>query len=272
MAAPAETPVWNTDATNRTTPSGTQQASGWNLNQTGVSSFMNWWMFWVYQWILWFNTARKDLFEMHQNWIPPMTDSWTEIADNGATFTTVINAAANKPGLWAKMSAAGDAAAAVRKYGEQIVGGPWPASLFTAMEFRVDAASIAGTDDYIAVFGFVHDESTDPFTEDAFAIRKDAASANWKFETSASGGSVTSTNTGVAPSGVQLMRIEMYGSGWPGGARALLYIDDVLKATHTTNLPAGQQMRPFVGFDNDDTDVAVKDIYLSPVTVIMRKV
>lgn len=54
MPPPATSPVWNTDGTNRTTPSGAQQGTGWTLNQTGVSSFMNWWMYWVYQWILYF--------------------------------------------------------------------------------------------------------------------------------------------------------------------------------------------------------------------------
>ena len=67
------------------------------------------------------------------------------------------------------------------------------------------------------------------------------------------------------------MRIETYGSGWPGGARALLYINDALEATHTTNLPADDEMVLFAGFANDEVLVADVDVYVSPMTFLMRR-
>lgn len=53
MAKPTDDPVWNTDATNRTEPDPSQQASGWTLNQKPPSSWFNWWMWLVYSWLIW---------------------------------------------------------------------------------------------------------------------------------------------------------------------------------------------------------------------------
>lgn len=49
---PSVLPQWNTDGTNRTTPSGGQKASGWTLNQAAVSSYFNWLFFYIYSWLL----------------------------------------------------------------------------------------------------------------------------------------------------------------------------------------------------------------------------
>ena len=117
----------------------------------------------------------------------------------------------------------------------------------------------------------MHDESPDPSTEDFVMIYKSKASAKWIFRTGSPDGAQTTTDAGVAPSGVQRMRIETYGSGWPGGARALLYINDALKATHTTNLPADDEMKVFVGFANDEMLVADVDVYVSPMTFLARR-
>jgi len=51
MTAPAELPVWATDNTNNGEPSSGQKNSGWAVNQFIVSSYFNWWMNLVYQWI-----------------------------------------------------------------------------------------------------------------------------------------------------------------------------------------------------------------------------
>ena len=52
---PVSLPVWNTDATNRTTPSGGKQAAGFSLNEAPSSSFQNWWQNLVYQWVNYLN-------------------------------------------------------------------------------------------------------------------------------------------------------------------------------------------------------------------------
>lgn len=57
MAKPTILPVWNTDATNRTTPSGGQQASGWTSGQTAISAYFNWLFFTIYSWILWLDAG-----------------------------------------------------------------------------------------------------------------------------------------------------------------------------------------------------------------------
>lgn len=57
MPEPSTQPVWNTDATNRTTPSGGLQASGYVTNAIPTSGNLNWWKNLVYQWIGWFRTV-----------------------------------------------------------------------------------------------------------------------------------------------------------------------------------------------------------------------
>ena len=52
---PTTLPAWNTDETNNTEPSAGQKATGWEPNQQGVSDYMNWWMFLVYQWTQYLN-------------------------------------------------------------------------------------------------------------------------------------------------------------------------------------------------------------------------
>lgn len=56
-ARPSELPVWNTDATNRTTPSAGQQASGWLFQQIPPSSYENWRANLVYEWCVYVNAA-----------------------------------------------------------------------------------------------------------------------------------------------------------------------------------------------------------------------
>jgi hypothetical protein len=53
MAKPTVLPRWNTDASNRTTPSSGQLDTGWTLDQVPPSSYLNWFMFYVYSWLLW---------------------------------------------------------------------------------------------------------------------------------------------------------------------------------------------------------------------------
>lgn len=52
MAKPGTTPTWNTDATNRTTPSGGQLATGFTSGQTIISSYFNYLFFWITSWLV----------------------------------------------------------------------------------------------------------------------------------------------------------------------------------------------------------------------------
>lgn len=53
MPKPTVLPEWNSDGTNRTTPSAGQQDTGWISGQKPPSSYFNWWMYYVYMWLLW---------------------------------------------------------------------------------------------------------------------------------------------------------------------------------------------------------------------------
>ena len=57
MPEPSTLPVWNTDATNRTTPSGGLQAAGYATNAIPTSGNLNWYKNLVYQWVNWFKTV-----------------------------------------------------------------------------------------------------------------------------------------------------------------------------------------------------------------------
>jgi hypothetical protein len=209
-------------------------------------------------------------FQLHQNWCAPMLAAWTTGAANGGTVTKVVNPSANKMGVWLRIRAPGGSNAHSSKFSETVCGGPWPSTMLAVLEFDIDASALVGKD-VQAKFGLVHDESPNPSTEDFVMIYKSNASANWIFRTGSPGGTQTTTDTGVAPSGVQRMRIETYGSRWPGRARALLYINDALEATHTTNLPADDEMKLFAGFANDEVLVADVDVYVSPMTFLARR-
>lgn len=53
MAKPTVLPQWNTDGTNRVTPSSGQQSTGWTVGQAPPSSWFNWLAYHTYNWLLW---------------------------------------------------------------------------------------------------------------------------------------------------------------------------------------------------------------------------
>lgn len=57
---PTDLPEWATDETNNTEPSAGQKASGWTNGQVPPSSYFNWYMFSVWLWIEWLNSAVVD--------------------------------------------------------------------------------------------------------------------------------------------------------------------------------------------------------------------
>src|SRR5574341_661691 len=87
-----------------------------------------------------------------------------------------------------------------------------------------------------------------PFAGGHYAMfKKDVGSVNWKCVTRG-GGSETSTTTSTvflsATSTVQLLRIDIT------SANVKFYVDDVLVATHTTNLPTGNARFQAVTYAN----------------------
>jgi hypothetical protein len=60
MAQPSQTPDWNTGGSNRTDPPSGQKISGWTVNQTPPSSYFNWWMNLVYQWVLYLKNLTTE--------------------------------------------------------------------------------------------------------------------------------------------------------------------------------------------------------------------
>jgi hypothetical protein len=282
MEMPDRLPQWATDtnypagaapeagAPIKVEPTSAKKAVGWRPSELPPAQYLNWWMELVHRWIDWLSSLHRPFFQLHQNWCAPMLDAWTTGASNGGTVTKVVNPAANKMGVWLLIRAPGGANAHASKYSETVCGGPWPSTMLAVLEFDIDASALVEKD-VQAKFGLVHDEGLFPSTEDFVMIYKSKASPNWIFRTGSPDGTQKTTNTGVAPSGVQRMRIETYGSGWPGGARALLYINDALEATHTTNLPADDEMKVFAGFANNGVVGADVDVYVSPMTFLMRR-
>lgn len=285
MPAPDTIPEWALDddypmdaepeegTPTKVEPSSGKKATGWRPSEMPPAQYLNWWMWLVGMWIDWLQMAKLDFFVMHQNWCAPMFASWTATEVNGATVAKVIDAAADKPGAWLRVRVPGDAAAEGAKRSERVVAGTldeWPDDLYAMTEFSVDSTALVGKD-VIVKLGIVHDENFDPITEDAITLYRSNASPNWVLVTYSSDGAAgTSTNTGVAATGVQRMRLEVFGANWPGGLRAELRIDDVLVATNTTNMPDEQEMLLFFGFANNEVLVADLDLYISPITFITR--
>lgn len=216
----------------------------------------------------------RPLFQLHQNWLAPMYAAWTTIENGAATCTVVINPATDKPGVWLRLRCTNGGTDVAAKYSEGILQGPLAPAIAIAVEFYVDSTGIDGlNDDFYFHAGFCHDEASGGVgsTEDAIKIVKTDAANTWSFQTT--GASTTSTDTGVFAGGVQKFRFEIVGSDDPGGAVAILYIDDVVRAIHTTNLPA-DDLAPFaVALVNTGEATAGNyDVYVSPITIEYRKI
>jgi hypothetical protein len=57
MAKPSTIPQWDSNQTNVATPPAGKKTDGWTNGETGDSSWMNWFMYWVYQWIVWLDAG-----------------------------------------------------------------------------------------------------------------------------------------------------------------------------------------------------------------------
>lgn len=85
---PADDPIWNTNGTNRTTPTTTKQGIGWALNEAPPSSFFNWWMFYVSEYVQHYKTAvvALDTGKANRNGDDQLSGDFSPSVDGGATL------------------------------------------------------------------------------------------------------------------------------------------------------------------------------------------
>lgn len=238
------------------------------MNQLAVSGYFNHLFNQAYKWAQFVNEGGEiPLYEVHQNWLAPNLAAWTEHEANGASVTMDMGTATSRQGPWLKLAVPGDSAAAGGIYSQSVMRAAFDTTnLRAVMEFSVDSTAIAGTGAYTFHVGLVHDETLETSTEDYVKIVKNSTSANWLFKTR-DDVSETSTNTGVAATGVQRFRIMLYGSAQTGGARAECYIDNVLVATNTANLPNTETLALSTLFYNNTVLIATVNVYVSPITL-----
>ena len=177
--------------------------------------------------------------EMLQNWLPPMTTAWSSHVSGTGTNSDGDIYSTRIPGTTQlqTVNANGDRAGSHSLW---VFNSQFVTNQVHVLEFELDCADLIGTPDLQFQAGFMHDEGGDPTSEDYIKISKTSASANWFFNVQKSSGGSTSTDTTVVVGNFHRFRIEYYGSAMPGGARALCYIDGVLRVQQTSNLPDTQ--------------------------------
>jgi hypothetical protein len=100
---------------------------------------------------------------------------------------------------------------------------------------------------------------------------KRSTDTNWQAVT---GGGGTITDTGVAPSlsNNQRFRIELHGSATPFGTEALFFINDVLVATITTNVPVGTtDLYLQIAMDVTGTTAANQSLWVGPMLAVWNR-
>lgn len=107
MPAPASLPTWNTSGLNRTEPSAGIKASGWLVNDPINSSYFNWWMWLVYQWVLYLQGLYAKILGSNNTWTGLNTFN-NQVTVNGNVDVRATSAiagfflgsqAGNSPGL-----------------------------------------------------------------------------------------------------------------------------------------------------------------------------
>ena len=90
MTQPTQTPDWNTSGSNRVDPPSGQKSSGWTVNQAPPSSYFNWWMNLVYQWVLYLKnlTLEALVWVELQSFQKGLTASQSVANTNTVTITT----------------------------------------------------------------------------------------------------------------------------------------------------------------------------------------
>ncbi len=188
------------------------------------------------------------------------------------TVTGDFNGSANRPGAWLKQTVVANTDQARMTAPTLGTGSPaWPANYAIIWECSIDATALQGTPSLVFSMGLKHDAVAALTSEDSICLHKQAASANWKLVTDQSSAPDAQiiTDTGIAVSGIQHFRLEAFGSGFPGGQRALLYIDGVCVAQNTTGWPNGQAMN--FGSWLTSTGATNQSVYISPVDITMLR-
>lgn len=199
---------------------------------------------------------------LHQNWLAPMSTTWSSLATGTGTNTIILNDP-NIGGAAQRqfVNANGDRAGSYT--GNALY---WPQiNQVRVVEFELSCADLAGVPALQYQAGFMHDEGGDPSGENSIKMSKTSASANWFLKTSddASSGE---TDTGIPAGGLQKFRLEVYGSATPGGERALLYINGVLGAQRTATFPNSSQIMALSFAFKATGVISNKQVILSPVT------
>jgi hypothetical protein len=205
---------------------------------------------------------------LHQNWIAPMTAAWSSLATGTGTNTIIdddpnIEGHAQRQFVNANGDRAGSHAGTVFR--------PPIINQIHVVEFELSCADLAGTPVLQWQGGFMHDEGGDPSSDNYIKISKTSASANWFLNTQGFGTGAGSADTGVAAGGLQRFRLEYYGSGVPGGTRAICYINGSLVAERTTNLMDSSQSVALSFAFKATGVIANKQVVLSPVTYTVAR-
>jgi hypothetical protein len=192
----------------------------------------------------------------------PFLAAWSS-GTVGTGSASVIYSDPNIPGPARRLfvNASGDQ---VNSYGYFVCQGPLAAGQLHVLEWEMNGTDLIGTPALVCQAGFLHDESAEPSGEDYIKFYKSSANANWQFMTQ--GTTSQQSDTGVAPTAFQRFRIEAYGSGYPGGTRALGYINGTLVAEHTTAtaMPAND-LAGIVFFLKATGVLTNKQVVISPV-------
>jgi hypothetical protein len=230
------------------------------------------------------NRRNLPFFHLHQNWTAPMRSAWTEVTDGAATVTRAVGPDGGDedftPGIWMRLTVL-DLPDVAALYSETLTNGVWPDNLVGHIEFRVLGTNGAGsllTDDVILQVGLFKDsEAADvTSTRDFVKIYFSNDSPNWIFRTGSTAGVSTDTDTGVEVTETGTIvdqykvRIEIYGGDSPGGDRVECYINDVLVATNTTNLPANATDSLVLGVVlASNAANANAQVWISPITYVV---
>jgi hypothetical protein len=184
--------------------------------------------------------------------------------NSALTGTGVISLISNATtgGMGARVNLPANADAVSVGMAVEVLTAPCPANMLHILEWELDTTELVGTPGltFVAGFGSLNG------TNDTVGIEKTSASANYFLRTTSTTGPATgTTDTGIAAaSGITRFTLMWYGASVDSsGARAELYINNVLVATRTTTLPTTDAMGFLMSFTSTGATTSLFDI--SPV-------
>ena len=199
---------------------------------------------------------------IYQNWLAPFLAAWSAAVSGTATATTILsNTAIQGPARRLFVPASSDQANANQG---NVIQANNTSNQIHVVEWEMDTDTV-GFGPVTFEGGFRHDETAIPSSEDAVKVHSSSSAANYQFITTGTVAGTGSSDTGVPVGGFHRFRIEWYGSATPGGARAICYIDGVLRAERTTFLPDSAGLTMAVAFSLRNIISVAKYVVLSPV-------